>query len=90
MKVEQVVPILNVSDVEASVAWFGKLGWEKGFEWRVTPGGPIEFGAVTAARARSSSATTARAAAAGAEHEHRRSGRRPARRQGCVDVDLGR
>ena len=48
MKVEQVVPILNVSDVEESVAWFGKLGWEKGFEWRVTPGGPIEFGAVTA------------------------------------------
>jgi len=27
MKVEQVVPILNVTDVEASVAWFGKLGW---------------------------------------------------------------
>ena len=48
MKVEQVVPILNVSDVEASVAWFGKLGWTQGFEWRGTPGGPIDFGAVTA------------------------------------------
>jgi hypothetical protein len=27
MKVEQVVPILNVSDVETSFAWFAKLGW---------------------------------------------------------------
>jgi hypothetical protein len=26
------VPILNVSDVEASFAWFGKLGWFKQFE----------------------------------------------------------
>jgi hypothetical protein len=48
VKVEQVVPILNVTDVEASVAWFGKLGWDKGFEWRGTHGGPIDFGAVTA------------------------------------------
>jgi catechol 2,3-dioxygenase-like lactoylglutathione lyase family enzyme len=46
--VEQVVPILNVTDVEASVAWFGKLGWNKGFDWRGTPGGPVDFGAVTA------------------------------------------
>ena len=48
MKVEQVVPILNVSDVTASQAWFGKLGWDKGFEWRGSQGGPVEFGAVTA------------------------------------------
>ncbi len=48
MRVEQVVPILNVTDVEASVAWFGKLGWNKGFDWRGTPGGPVDFGAVTA------------------------------------------
>ena len=48
MKVEQVVPILNVSDVAASVAWFGKLGWEKGFDWRADPGGPIDFGSVCA------------------------------------------
>ena len=48
MKVEQVVPILNVTDVEASVGWFGKLGWNKGFDWRGTPGGPVDFGAVTA------------------------------------------
>ena len=48
MTVEQVVPILNVTDVEASVAWFGKLGWNKGFDWRGAPGGPVDFGAVTA------------------------------------------
>jgi catechol 2,3-dioxygenase-like lactoylglutathione lyase family enzyme len=34
MRVEHVVPILNVSDVTESQAWFGKLGWERGFEWR--------------------------------------------------------
>jgi catechol 2,3-dioxygenase-like lactoylglutathione lyase family enzyme len=47
MKVEQVVPILNVTDVTASFAWFAKLGWSKQFEWR---GGdaasPPDFGAV--------------------------------------------
>ena len=48
MKVEQVVPILNVIDVEASVAWFGKLGWEPGFQWRGTHSGPVDFGAVVA------------------------------------------
>jgi catechol 2,3-dioxygenase-like lactoylglutathione lyase family enzyme len=48
VKVEHVVPILNVSDVEASVAWFGKLGWEPGFQWRATHPGPVDFGAVTA------------------------------------------
>jgi hypothetical protein len=33
MNVERVVPVLNVSDVEASFAWFAKLGWSKTFEW---------------------------------------------------------
>jgi catechol 2,3-dioxygenase-like lactoylglutathione lyase family enzyme len=47
VKVEQVVPILNVADVQASVAWFGKLGWAPGFQWR-GPGGQVDFGAVTA------------------------------------------
>ncbi len=35
-------PILNVSDFRASVEWFEKLGWRRGFEW----GDPIGFGAV--------------------------------------------
>ena len=34
MNVEQVVPILNVSDIEASLAWFAKLGWTQSFQWR--------------------------------------------------------
>ena len=48
MKVEHVVPILNVSDVTESQAWFGRLGWHKGFEWRGSEAGPVDFGAVTA------------------------------------------
>jgi catechol 2,3-dioxygenase-like lactoylglutathione lyase family enzyme len=31
--VERVVPILNVSDIRESFAWFEKLGWRKGFVW---------------------------------------------------------
>jgi len=47
VKVTQVVPILNVSDVEASFAWFAKLGWRRTFEWRADPSdaGP-SFGGV--------------------------------------------
>ena len=44
MKVEQVVPILNVGDVTERQAWFGKLGWERGFEWRGSHDGPVDFG----------------------------------------------
>ena len=29
MKVERLTPILNVSDIQASFAWFEKLGWMK-------------------------------------------------------------
>ncbi len=39
MKVERVTPILNVSDVPASLAWFEALGWERGFSWNA--GGSI-------------------------------------------------
>lgn len=35
-------PILNVSDMAASFAWFEKLGWTKGWDW----GTPPTFGAV--------------------------------------------
>ena len=42
MRVEGITPILNVSDFRASVAWFERLGWRKGFEW----GEPPTFGAV--------------------------------------------
>ncbi len=47
MKVHQVVPILNVSDVEASFQWFAKLGWTESFRWRGEDGrGAVSFGGV--------------------------------------------
>jgi predicted lactoylglutathione lyase len=33
MKLDHLTPILNVSDVPASLAWFAALGWERGFVW---------------------------------------------------------
>jgi hypothetical protein len=39
------VPILNVTDVEASFAWFGKLGWFKQFRRDADdPAAPPNFG----------------------------------------------
>lgn len=43
MKLEGLTPILNVSDVPASRAWFAKLGWQRGFAW--SGGGMIPNGA---------------------------------------------
>ncbi|MGD0402634.1 MAG: bleomycin resistance family protein [Candidatus Acidiferrales bacterium] len=43
MKAEHIVPILNVSDIAASFAWFEKWGWRKLWHW----GTPPTFGAVT-------------------------------------------
>lgn len=42
MKLRRLTPILNVSDIEASFAWFEKLGWTKGWDW----GDPPTFGGV--------------------------------------------
>lgn len=42
MEAHGLTPILNVSDLGASFAWFGKLGWKKDWEWGDPPG----FGAV--------------------------------------------
>src|SRR3954468_3320183 len=33
MNITHLSPILNVSDVPASIAWFEKLGWERHFTW---------------------------------------------------------
>lgn len=33
MPVQNVTPILNVSSVVDSQAWFAKLGWRAGFQW---------------------------------------------------------
>lgn len=42
MNVACITPILNVSDMAASFAWFEKLGWKKLWDW----GTPPTFGAV--------------------------------------------
>ena len=42
MDAQRLVPILNVSDIRQSFAWFEKFGWQKGWEW----GDPPTFGGV--------------------------------------------
>lgn len=42
MEARYITPILNVSDISASFAWFEKLGWRKCWDW----GTPPTFGAV--------------------------------------------
>jgi catechol 2,3-dioxygenase-like lactoylglutathione lyase family enzyme len=42
MDAKGLTPILNVSDIQATFAWFEKLGWKKGWDW----GSPPTFGAV--------------------------------------------
>ena len=42
MNAKHVTPILNVSDLAASFAWFEKWGWRKCWDW----GTPPTFGAV--------------------------------------------
>ena len=42
MKATGLNPILNVSDMQQSFAWFERLGWEKSWDW----GDPPTFGAV--------------------------------------------
>jgi catechol 2,3-dioxygenase-like lactoylglutathione lyase family enzyme len=37
MNAKGLTPILNVSDLAASVAWFEKLGWTKGWDWGTPP-----------------------------------------------------
>lgn len=46
MLAHAVTPILNVSDIVQSFAWFEKLGWKKGFDW----GSPPTFGSVCSGR----------------------------------------
>ncbi len=47
MSVQSVTPVLNVSSVGASLAWFELLGWRRGFSWN--DGGMIGAGADAAA-----------------------------------------
>jgi hypothetical protein len=45
VQARQLIPILNVSSLPESFAWFARLGWSKGWEW-CPPGGVPSFGAV--------------------------------------------
>jgi catechol 2,3-dioxygenase-like lactoylglutathione lyase family enzyme len=61
MDVKGTTPILNVSDIGASVAWFEKLGWRVGFTWNdggsmidgtySNEHGPANFGSVCCGKA---------------------------------------
>jgi catechol 2,3-dioxygenase-like lactoylglutathione lyase family enzyme len=42
MFAHKLTPILNVSNIQESFAWFEKLGWKKGWDW----GTPPTFGGV--------------------------------------------
>ncbi len=42
MEAKGLTPILNVSDIRQSFAWFEKLGWQKAWDW----GDPPSFGGV--------------------------------------------
>lgn len=42
MHAHGLTPILNVSDLAESFAWFERLGWQKKWEW----GDPADFGCV--------------------------------------------
>lgn len=46
MEAHGLTPILNVSDLEASFAWFERLGWKRLWAWGEPPG----FGAVGSGR----------------------------------------
>jgi hypothetical protein len=38
MEAKGLTPILNVSNIEESFAWFEKLGWRKAWDWGDPPG----------------------------------------------------
>jgi catechol 2,3-dioxygenase-like lactoylglutathione lyase family enzyme len=42
MLAHRITPILNVSNIQESFAWFERLGWKKGWDW----GDPPTFGGV--------------------------------------------
>lgn len=46
MDAKGLTPILNVSDIGQSFAWFEKLGWKKSWDW----GEPASFGGVVSGK----------------------------------------
>jgi predicted lactoylglutathione lyase len=43
MEFHSLTPVLNVSDIPGSIAWFEKLGWKKNWDW----GSPPSFASVS-------------------------------------------
>ena len=50
MPVQRVTPILNVSNVAESIAWFEQLGWRQSFTWGEDEAQP-DFGGVCSGEA---------------------------------------
>jgi catechol 2,3-dioxygenase-like lactoylglutathione lyase family enzyme len=46
MRAKHLTPILNVSNIQDSFAWFEKFGWKKGWDW----GDPPAFGGVVSGK----------------------------------------
>jgi hypothetical protein len=59
MRAHALNPILNVSDLAASIRWFESLGWEKAWDWGDRPAS-VRYGP---GLVRSSCARTGRAGA---------------------------
>jgi hypothetical protein len=61
VQVHGTAPILNVSDIGASIAWLERLGWRAGFTWNdggsmvdgayANEHGPVNFGSVCCGKA---------------------------------------
>ena len=87
MIVHGVTPILNVSDMDASFAWFAKLGWKELWRW----GDPTGFGAVGSGPCEIFMCRGGqRGTRERKEHEHLRSFRGRDTRQGLLDELVGR
>lgn len=46
MHAKAITPILNISNLEASFAWFEKLGWRKCWAWTPPGAAAADFGSV--------------------------------------------
>ena len=82
MHAKGLTPILNVSDIGQSFAWFEKLGWKKLWDWGDPPG----FGAVGSGECEiflCQGAKEAAATAASNRPSARAAARRPTRASGC-------
>src|SRR5437773_4479946 len=86
MIVHGVTPILNVSDMDASFAWFAKLGWKELWRW----GDPTGFGAVGSGPCEIYVSRRPRGTREREEHEHLREFRGRDAGQRLLDELVGR